>query len=328
MGQWGLRFSPRQGPTPPIFPRLQPLTLGSMDDLYGNAWGDPLNDSSSQTYPLPAWNAQPSSLKQLSPVGDQGNNHANDDENEDPSTETQCRADTSDSSWTVDALPWPVEESHDPYRSAWVPVSPVDVWSSTAQQQTPIVPSPTPPGDVSPKIPPFASPTPSEEPKGEHLVSSEQAQDTPIKSRASSPDQFGTFESGNTDATIPVGEVGWGPPEHSTFGDSVDSSNAWGQQATAEERDTEAKPVDEWEAARRAKEKLEKRVVCEDSNPFDWCDSLSVCLSLRKSLQASLKPLKISLRRCGQKAHRVVQILKRSGFRAGDAVWITLKACT
>ena len=294
------------------------IDLGSMDDLYGNAWGDPLNDYSNQPYPLPTWNTQPSSPKPPSPVGDdQSDGHANDDENEDPPTETQFRAETSDASWTADAVPWPVEEGHIPYHPAWVPVSPANVWSPTAQPQTAVVPTPTPPDHIPPSLPPFASLTLPEEPKEERSAPPEQTQGTPVQSRASTPDQFGTFESGNTDAVIPVEEVGWGLPGYSAFGDPVESSNAWNQRATVKERDMGAEPMDEWEAARLTKEKIDRRVVCVDSHSFHPDRLLSVCFSLRKSLRALSKQSKSSLGRCGHKAHPVVQILKRSGFRAG-----------
>ena len=236
-----------------------------MDDLYGNAWGDSLNDYSNQPYPLPTWNTKPSSPKPPSPVeGDQNDNHALDDEIQGPSTETQFRVDTSGASWTADAVPWPVEVDHDPYQSAWMPASPANVWNSTAQPQMPVVPASTPPNGVSPNAPPPPSSPLPEEPKEERSLSLEQAQDTPIESRASTPDQFGTFESGNTDATIPVEAFGWGSPKCSTFDDSVDTSNAWNRQVTGKELGAEPKPVDEWEVARRTKEKLDRRVVCVD----------------------------------------------------------------
>ena len=300
-----------------------------MDDLYGNAWGDPLIDYSKKPHPLPTWNTQPSSPKPPSPVeDDQNENHAFDDGIQDLPTQTQFRADTAGASWTADAVPWPVEVDHDPYHSAWTPVSPANVWSSTAQPQTPAVPAPTTPDDASPNTPPPASPSFSEESKEELSLSTEQAQDTPIQSRASTPDQFGTFESGNTDATDPVEGFGWGSPKYPTFDDSVDSSNAWNRQDTAKELGTDSKPVDEWEAARRTKEKLDRKVVCVDSHCFDLCELLSVLSSLRKSLRTSSKPLRNSPRRCGQRAHRLVRFLKKNGFRAGDVVLTMSKACT
>lgn len=234
-----------------------------MDDLYGNAWGDPVNDyPSNSTHPLPTWNAQPPSPESSSPVEhDQNDSHANNDEDEDLTAQPQILTDASDMSWTTDAVPWPAGETQDPYYSAWAPASPANVWSSTAQPQTPTVPTPTPPDDVPPKSPPPTSPTLPEEPKKDHPMPSERTQDTPVQSRVPSPDQFGTFESGDTDVTIPVEGDGWGSPKYSTFDNSVDSSDAWGQQVATKERDTEAEPVDEWEAARRMKEKLDRKVV-------------------------------------------------------------------
>lgn len=291
-----------------------------MDDLYGNAWGDPLNDYPNQPYALPTWNTKPLSPRPPSPVeADKNDNHANDDEDEVLSTETQFRTHTSDASWTADAVPWPVE-NHNSYNSVWVSTSPANVWGSAAQPQTPTCPTPASSDDVSPNASPLASPL-NEELKEEHPVSSGEAQDTPIQSRASSPEQFGTFESGNTDTTISVEEVGWASPKYSPFDDSADSSNAWVQQTTAKE------PVDEWEAARRTKEKLDRRVVRLDSRSFGSGDLLSVCFSPRRSSQASLKHLKHSLRKCGQKTHRVAQVKKRSGSRLGDVVSIVSKAC-
>ena len=237
-------------------------TPESMDDLYGNAWGDPLNDYSKPTYPLPTWSAQPPSPKPPSPTEDDRNDdHVNDDETEDLTTEPQLRTDAPDTSWTTDAVPWPVGGGQSNYPPTWTPVSPANVWSSPAQHQTPAIPAPTLSDEVPPEHPPPASPSSPKEPKRASPIPSEQPQDTPVQSRAPSPDQFGTFESGNHDATVSVEEVGWGSPKYSTLDDTVDSSNAWGQQTATKERDTEAEPVDEWEAARRMKEKLDRTVV-------------------------------------------------------------------
>ena len=234
-----------------------------MDDLYGNAWGDPVNDySSNPPHPPPTWSAQPPSPEPPPPAEDDRNdNHVGDDESEELTTVPHSRADAPERSWTTDSVPWPAEESQSRYYSAWAPPSPANVWSPTAQPQTPPVPTPEPSDDKPPRSPPPASPTLPEELKKEYSTLSDQPQDTPIQSRAPSPDQFGTFESGNTDTTIPVEGVEWDLPKYSTFDDSVDSSDAWGQQATTKERDTEAEPMDEWEAARRMKEKLDRRVV-------------------------------------------------------------------
>lgn len=311
---------PRQEPIPCI-PTI--ATIQSMDDLYENAWGDPLKDYSNQSYPLPTWNAQPSSPKLPSPVEDDRNDiNVNDDENEDLTTETQPRVGASGASWTADAAPWPVEENQNPFNPAWM--SPANVWSSTGQPSTPTLSTPTP-DDVPPQLPPLTPPTHPEEQSSDYLIPSQQAQDTPVQSRVPSPDQFGTFESGNADATIPV-EVGWNSSEYSTFGGSVDPSDAWGQQAAAKAQNVDAEPVDEWEAARRMKEKLDRRVVRVGS--YSFCDLLIVHLSPRRLLRASSKPLNSSPRRCGQKDHRAFRNLKRSGFRVGDAVLIASKACT
>lgn len=234
-----------------------------MDDLYGNAWGDPVNDyPSSPTYPLPTWNAQPPSPKPSPPVeDDQSDSHANNDNDGDPITEPQLRNDAPETSWTTDAVPWPAGEKQSQYYPAWAPPSPVNVWNSTAQPPTPTLPTPTPSDDAAPESPPPALPIVLEESEEGRPIPSERTQDTPVQPRTPSPDQFGTFESGNTDASIPAEGVGWGSPKYSNFDDVVDSSDAWGQQATTEERDTEAEPTDEWETARRMKEKLDKRVV-------------------------------------------------------------------
>ena len=234
-----------------------------MDDLYGNAWGDPINDYPSEpAYPPPTWNARPPSPRPPSPIEDVHNDdHVNDGEPEDLTTEPQFRTSAPDTSWTTDSVPWPVEEIQGQYPSAWTPATPANVWTTTAQPQTPVVPTPTPSDDVPPQHPSPTSPSPPEEPKKEHPIPSEQPLDAPVQSRVPSPDQFGTFESGNLDATISVEGVGWASPKYSTFDDTVDSSNAWGQQATTKERDTETEPADEWEAARRMKEKLDRTVV-------------------------------------------------------------------
>jgi hypothetical protein len=231
-----------------------------MDDLYGNAWGDPVNDyPPNPTHPLPTWNAHPPSPKLTPPAEvDQNENHANDDENKKHMTEAQFRTDAPDTSWTTDAVPWSAGENQNPYYPAWEPAPPANVWNSTAEPQTPEVPALTPSDDAPPKP---VSPAVAEETKEGHPVSSEQEQVAHIQSRAPSPDQFGTFESGNTDPTVPVEGAGWGSPKYSTLDDSVDSSDAWGQQAATKERDPETEPADEWEAARRVKERVDRRVV-------------------------------------------------------------------
>ena len=234
-----------------------------MDDLYGNAWGDPVNDYPAKpTHPLPTWIARPPSPQPPSPTADdQDDSHVDDDENEDLTTEPQLRTDAPDTSWTTDAVPWPVEESQDQYYSAWAPAPSTSVWDSTAHPPIPQVPVPTHSDNVPPKHSPPASPALSNEPKLEHAVSPEQPQDTAVQSRAPTPDQFGTFESGNLDTSISVEGVAWDSPKYSTFDDTVDSSDAWGRQVATKERDTKAEPVDEWEAARRMKEKVDRRVV-------------------------------------------------------------------
>ena len=239
------------------------IATESMDDLYGNAWGDPVNDYSSKpVYPPPTWIARSPSPQPPSPAeDDQNDSHVNGDENEDLAAAPQSPTDAPDASWTADSVPWPVEESQSRYSSAWAPASPANVWSSTAQPQTPTIPTPVPSDDVPPKYPSPASLSLPEEPEKEHPTPLEQPQDTPVQSRAPSPDQFGTFESGTLDATVPVEGSGWDSPKYSTFDDNVDSSDAWGQQVTTKERDTEAEPVDEWEAARRMKEIVDRRVV-------------------------------------------------------------------
>jgi hypothetical protein len=294
-----------------------------MDDLYGNAWGDPLNNYSTQPYPLPTWNTQVSSPKPQSPVeDDQNDHHVSDDESEDLTAETQSRAGASDASWTADAIPWPLEENQGSFSSAWM--SPTNVWSPAEQPQTTAISAPGGSEDIPPKSPPLASPTLSEEPNGDHTTPLEQAQDTPVQSRAHSPDQFGTFESGTADATDSTEEAGWGSPKYSSFDESVDPSNAWCQRDTAKAHDAE--PVDEWEAARQMKEKVDRRVVRTQSNSLDF-DLLNTPFSPRKSLQASSK-LSINFpKRCGRDVHRVIRKLKKSGCRAGDVVSMVLKAC-
>ena len=240
-----------------------------MDDLYGNAWGDPLNNYPDQPYLAPTWNAQPPPPKSQSPVqGDHNDLHVSEDESEVLSTEPQPHVSTSDTSWTADDVPWPAEENQVPFHSAWM--TPTNVWSSTEQPQTPVVPILAATSDIPPKSPSLASPPLPKDPIEKYSIPSEQGQDTPVQSRAHSPDQFGTFESGTADAAIPTGEAGWGSPEYSTFDDSVDPSNAWGQQGTAKVDDTQAEPADEWEAARRMKEKVDKRVVRTKLHPSDF----------------------------------------------------------
>ena len=236
----------------------------SMDDLYGNAWGDPVNDYPSKPAPpLPTWIARPPSPQPPPPASDdQDDSHADDDENEDLTTEPQLRTKAPDTSWTTDAVPWPVEESQNQYYSAWAPAPSTSVWNSTVQLPTPPVPTTTLSDNVPPEDSPPPSPSHSDELKLEHPTPPEQPQDTPVQSRAPTPDQFGTFESGNLETSVSVEGIAWDSPKYSSFNDTVDSSDAWGQQVATKERATEAEPVDEWEAARRMKEKVDRRVVC------------------------------------------------------------------
>ena len=225
-----------------------------MDDLYGNVWGDL---SADQSYPLPTWNTQPPPPTSPSLVeDDQDEDHVSDEENDDLSTEKQPRADM-----TTDEVPWPVEETRVSHHPSWMSVPPTNIWNSMEQPQTPTVQAHAPSDDVPPKSPSPTLPTLPEEPMDQHTTLPDRVQDTPVQSRVPSPDQFGTFESGGADAAIPGEEVRWDSPKYSTLDGSVDSFNAWGRQAPEKERDAEFEPADEWEAAKRVKEKLDKRVV-------------------------------------------------------------------
>lgn len=74
-------------------------------------------------------------------------------------------------------------------------------------------------------------------------------------SRSSSPDGFGTFETGADEVSKPLS---------STLDiEDEDWSSPWVGTAPPEEEDEEeANKVDEWEAARRQKEQLDRKIVC------------------------------------------------------------------
>lgn len=232
-----------------------------MDDPWSNAWSDPADLSSSHKSPVTStWDSK-QNIQQSS----------EDDE-----------ADIAMPSWATGAgINW-TEPSQDVHSSLWSQVPPSANWSpphsfsdiqlgkAPDSDSTKELSRPASPEDVQPSSPNPASPITLEETQEEHLevppeenvshsTSSTSPSHSPIPS-SPNPDGFGTFETGATMELDP-----W-PASASPFDAQEDGENAWGSawEDKAKEdpiANSEQECVDEWEAARRMKQEMDRRVV-------------------------------------------------------------------
>ncbi|KAF7309573.1 hypothetical protein MIND_00328300 [Mycena indigotica] len=120
--------------------------------------------------------------------------------------------------------------------SLWATATDKSAWQST-YDDIPLTRS------DSPNIP---------EPLAEETITSAQLEQEPqpAQSHPSSPDAFGTFETGLSEHTSTVSAV-WAP---------ADSETAWGGTWGATEEIEDELPTDEWEAAKQRKEKQDQHV--------------------------------------------------------------------
>ena len=149
----------------------------------------------------------------------------------------------------------------------WDYQHPSDLWSAPSRSEARSVSSPLQPppelvrppspASVKPSAVPFVPPSPS--PPSPSAVSDDISHDSEPSShdeRADTPDAFGTFEEAATDApwaqTRPLDS------------DTSDWAPSWGS-GTATVPSNDEQPLDEWEAARKAKEEQDSRVVRVDS---------------------------------------------------------------
>lgn len=220
-----------------------------MDELYGNAWGDSSSLAEALQLPQPTWTTPKLAT--------------HDDE-----------ADLAAPSWSTGAgIQWnePSEESHGFKWSANEPDlawAPETVYSDIQISRS--VSNETQPEDEL-SLPTSNDSDAEGERREENMAAGFRSVDdnqpaspaldehvtarssTPL-SRSSSPDGFGTFETGIEEDIKPL---------HTSMEQDLKDgawSSPWVGTGTAEEEQEEQK-VDEWEAARRQKERLDRKIV-------------------------------------------------------------------
>lgn len=253
-----------------------------MDDLYGNAWGDSSDIAGDVHVPTTTWTA--------------------------PKLTTHNEeADLAAPSWSTGAgIGWN-EPSQDAHEFKWSSNDPDLAWSAdTTFQDIPIQMSIESEVVHTPSVPlsqdseeepedddqeddstdhaepqndaiPLSAPAIPSTPFASELETGlKPPLSSPPLSRSPSPDGFGTFESGfETTSGVAVGSLSPGIAEEEDWG------SPW--VGTAREDETgESKPVDDWEAARQQKEKLDKRIVCTSNHVYDISRSYDIYSSLLK----------------------------------------------
>lgn len=198
-----------------------------MDDLYGNAWGEYNNTGLKEPDTETSWNAQ------TSPAVVQEEQEVQERLPGEWSPEPPAQWATSD-----------IASSKPPL---WASQAASDIWGASSQ--------PIPPDSPSPPLP-TSPPSPNISESHEHDIT---VQVPTSPSRSSTPEGFGTFESGDHHTVVAqIDDDGWGS-SLPTF-DSSDVSSPWVQEVRGE-IPVEDVQDDEWEAAKREKEKLDKKVV-------------------------------------------------------------------
>lgn len=218
-----------------------------MDELYGNAWGDTSAFAEDLQSPQPTWTSP-----KLTAYNDE--------------------ADLAAPSWsTGNGIGWnePSDESHGFKWSAnepdlaWAPESvyqdlPIQRSGSKEREPEDEAPLPIPNG---PEVKEEVEKSEGSEPIGFRSIDDskpvsptlDEQHATPL-SRSSSPDGFGTFETGLEEDSKPFSSALSQGIEDDAW------SSPWMGSAPSEEQEVAPK-VDEWEAARRQKEQLDRKIV-------------------------------------------------------------------
>ena len=219
------------------------LTTMDSDDPWANAWQDPppqRTHNSDHTVSAPSWTFTP---------------------HEKTPGDVQ-ESDIGVPSWSTGVgVPWGDPSALEIPR--WDYQHPSDFWTASprsdarsvsgSSEPPPELVHPPSPGPVKPSAAPFVPHTPS--PPSPSAVSDDLSHDSEPPShdeRADTPDAFGTFEDVVPDAP-------WAQTRPLDL-DTSDWAPSWGS-GTATLPSKDEQPPDEWEAARRAKEEQDSRVV-------------------------------------------------------------------
>lgn len=243
-----------------------------MDDPWANTWGEPDKPPRDETLTTLPW---------TSPV------HSNEQE-----------ADMGMPSWSTGVdVKW--AEPSDTHGSLWSqPVETEHIWGSSPYETIPIgsnaslpVPGASSPGGApvtgsyfpnlkaSPELPVSRTPSPAETPSPEvreQRIATPTPPASPVSAPASSsrpvsPDNFGSFEAGiQFDETPASLEVDPWTPQTADFVAPAAQGPEWGSsewdthdagEADAVKKTAEEEASDEWEAAKRMKEKQDRVIV-------------------------------------------------------------------
>ncbi|KAI0041048.1 hypothetical protein FA95DRAFT_1611310 [Auriscalpium vulgare] len=220
-----------------------------MDDVWGNAWGEPTHTA----LPAPTWSSKLDPRPQEPPEEEE-------DDLAMPSWSTGAGINWDEPSNQPPALWSSQADNSEP----WSPTSRyADISRHHSQSSEPSEPSSpveTPPHYSPPPISPSLPPSPPPPPEvDDHTPEPELAEAGAEPSPPASPDGFGTFEVG-----LPQHDADDDPwtATPSNFGaqDSL-PGDEWGSGWSVQKEElVEEEHEDEWEAARRIKERMDRRV--------------------------------------------------------------------
>ena len=288
-----------------------------MDDLYGNAWGEPPKNKNDAA-PF----SSSSAATWVSPK---------------LSLPAQEESDLAAPSWSTGAgLSWD-EPAGDAHGFNWANTDPDLAWGASTYEETekkspyeqlgqevtkaesvPEEPEEDEESTDKPSTESAAS-TPSSRPPSPPAVTEDvRVEQFPAEEEAQPPspdaDGFGTFETGDdhdshayaADVDPNIEADAWGSP--------------WGVSQESTKEEDEAR-VDEWEAARQHQEKLDKKIVCTCSFALaSWEPMTQRGCSLQKSLRTSYSNARSMARTLGQ-IRRGLKPRKRIGETIGEMAW-------
>lgn len=232
-----------------------------MEDPWSNAWSDPADLTAPSKYSASAtWDAEQRAQR---------------------ATTEDDEADIAVPSWATGAgINWN-EPSQDSHSSLWSQVPPTASWSpphsfsdiqlskapdteSNKDPSRPTTPDDAPVNSSAPASPISAQEDNTVEHPEEVVEQSPvipSSSRSPLPTSSPNPDAFGTFEDGTTNDLDP-----W-PHTASPFDTQEDAQDAWGSawEEKVEKDDAvedREESVDEWEAAKRMKQEMDRRVVC------------------------------------------------------------------